>query len=213
MATDPEAKPTPEALEEERRRLKELERNLGAERDRIQAAAGREIAKLQHALRDAAERAARRERELESARRRLERSREGGRLGRLVGRRDREPQSAAPTSAERRELVLSEAELERKVDELVQVERRSVEQLAARAAVLADREAGLAEAIAALGQREQELAILRDELDAESGRLAARWARFGESERRAQVQPAHRARPLGFSEGLREFARKRGATC
>ena len=40
---------------------------------------------MQEVLREAAERAARRERELEPTRKRLERRLEGGRLGRLAG--------------------------------------------------------------------------------------------------------------------------------
>ena len=78
---EPDAKPTIEALEAERRRLKELERNLAAERDRIQETASREIARMQAALRDAAERAGKRERELESTQRKLERRSDGRRLG------------------------------------------------------------------------------------------------------------------------------------
>ena len=97
VAVEPDAKPTIEALEAERRRLKELERNLAAERDRIQEAAAREIARMQAALRDAAERAGKRERELESTQRKLERKSDGRRLGvfgaasRDVASRERAP--------------------------------------------------------------------------------------------------------------------------
>jgi septal ring factor EnvC (AmiA/AmiB activator) len=80
VVVEPDAMPTIEALEAERRRLKELERNLAAERDRIQESAAREIARLQAALRDAAERAGKRERELESTQRKLERKGQGRRL-------------------------------------------------------------------------------------------------------------------------------------
>src|SRR4029453_6698772 len=75
VASEPDAKPTIEALEAERQRLKELERNLAVERNRIQEAAAREIARMQAALRDAAERAGKRERELERAQRKVERTR------------------------------------------------------------------------------------------------------------------------------------------
>ena len=80
VAVEPDAKPTIEALEAERLRLKELERNLASERDRIQEAAAREVARMQAALRDAAERAGKRERELESTQRKLERKGQGRRL-------------------------------------------------------------------------------------------------------------------------------------
>ena len=40
VAVEPDAKPTIEALEAERRRLKELERNLAAERNRVQEDGG-----------------------------------------------------------------------------------------------------------------------------------------------------------------------------
>ena len=78
MAIEHDAKPTIEALEAERRRLQELERNLAVERNRIQAAAAQEIARLHEQLRDAADRAGRRERELERAQRKVERKTQGG---------------------------------------------------------------------------------------------------------------------------------------
>jgi len=77
--------------------------------------------------------------------------------------------------------------------------------------VLDAREAELAETIAALEQRERDLARLREELEAERGRLAARSRRLAEAERRVPVRPAYQAQVVGFSEGLRELARKRGA--
>ena len=70
---EPDAKPTIEALEDERKRLRELERNLAAERDRIQAAAARDIARMHEVLRDATERAQRREQELEKERKKRQR--------------------------------------------------------------------------------------------------------------------------------------------
>jgi hypothetical protein len=388
VESGPEAKPTIEALEDERRRLRELERNLAAERDRVQAAAAREIARMQEVLRDAADRAARREHELEIARRRLERKLAGGRLGRLGARRGRaiEPREdksldqrehalaereaslddreralteigkQATAEAERLkelevglvagrrevdqaealdararalaaradELTAREVELEQKVDELVDAERRSNEQLAARRAeldareqaaaelaqqaealslrepppvseppsqpvavapdlradqerleakartleeaerrladvradvstretavvgdeavlarqraeleeraaqlreverreaalvdrstVLDAREAELAETIAGLEQRKRELALLREQLEAERSRLAARSRRLGEAERRGPIRAASRPQAVGFSEGLRALARKRGAS-
>ena len=335
MDTGGEAKPAPEALEQERRRLKELERNLAAERARVQAAAAQEIARMQGVLREAAQRAARRERELEAARKRLERKLERGLvvgLGRLlkrggsprltpVERRERAlaEREAVLESRERklndiseqaaterarlkqleaslrasheavegseaarmRELEEREAALARRVEELVDVERRSAQQLAVRAAeldalgralaereaalqdrdaaiaageqapppthvprpvsavvdmaseqehaaqlrdvarreaaladrttVLDDREAELAETIAALDRQELELAGLREELETERGRLAARWRRLGEAERSAPVRAAY-VHAVGFSEGLHELARKRGAS-
>src|SRR4029078_170818 len=54
--------------------------NLASERDRIQEAAAREVARMQAALRDAAERAGKGERELESTQRKLERKGQGRRL-------------------------------------------------------------------------------------------------------------------------------------
>jgi hypothetical protein len=388
VESGPEAKPTIEALEDERRRLRELERNLAAERDRVQAAAAREFARMQEVLRDAADRAARREHELEIARRRLERKLAGGRLGRLGARRGRaiEPREdksldqrehalaereaslddreralteigkQATAEAERLkelevglvagrrevdqaealdararalaaradELTAREVELEQKVDELVDAERRSNEQLAARRAeldareqaaaelaqqaealslrepppvseppsqpvavapdlradqerleakartleeaerrladvradvstretavvgdeavlarqraeleeraaqlreverreaalvdrstVLDAREAELAETIAGLEQRKRELALLREQLEAERSRLAARSRRLGEAERRGPIRAASRPQAVGFSEGLRALARKRGAS-
>jgi hypothetical protein len=109
-----DAKPTVEALEEERRRLKELERNLAAERDRVQAAAAEEIGQLQRALKEAAERAARREGELEAARKRLERKLQRGRLGRLARRVHARGQSSELSQVEREEAL---AEREAHLDE------------------------------------------------------------------------------------------------
>ncbi len=313
-----DAKPTIEALENERRRLQELERNLAAERRRVQDTAAREIARMQTVLREAAERAASRERELDATRRKLERKLEGGRIGRLSGFRERSAEAEEARSFDRRERLLveqadalvaaqheNEAALARRAAELTEreatVERHELEvaartqapvpapavaaldlraeqerfeakaltleradrtlaearaqisareasvqrrqeavqaqeaalahqqeqlddrearlddvepraaALADRATVLDAREAELAETIAALEQRERELALLRDELDAERGRLAARSRRLGEAERRSPIRPAHDARAVGFSEGLRELARRRGA--
>ncbi|HWQ01293.1 MAG TPA: hypothetical protein VN449_04170 [Gaiellaceae bacterium] len=146
MATEHDAKPTIEALDAERRRLQELERNLAAERNRIQAAAAQEIARLHEQLRDAADRAAKRERELESTKRKLERKAQGGWLaavGLAAAKRsvepgedrdlvDRERALAAVTAA----LQARESALDKKVADLVEAERRSAEQLAARAAEL-----------------------------------------------------------------------------
>jgi chromosome segregation ATPase len=185
-----DARPTVEALEEERRRLKELERNLAAERNRVQEAATKEIARMQAALREAADRAGKRERELERTQRKLERAGRGGRLAAfgLAGRspdrdqaiaqrearadeRERTLAAAAAelerevarlreleaTLAESRtgveqaealaadaaELEVRKADLDRKVEELVEAERRSAELLAARAAELEERSADL----------------------------------------------------------------------
>jgi hypothetical protein len=360
MAADFDPKPTIEALEEERRRLKELERNLAAERDRIQANAGREIALMQQALRDAVERAQRREHELETARRRLDRKLEGGRLARLararergtpvaderdLDRRERElaerelrlAASAAAAQAEAArlrelderlsdagrdveegealagraaELTAHEDELDRKLTELVDAERKSFEQLSARraeldaravelerreaeltergqapapepdmraelqrleakaatleegerklgesraeltvrelavadreaaaareqasleersaqvaaaeereaeladrATLLAARESELAERLAELEQRQQELSRRRAQLDIERRRLAGRARWLAEGERRAPIEPVFQPNVIGFSEGLRALARRRG---
>ncbi len=389
MAAEFDPKPTIEALEAERHRLKDLEHNLAAERDRIQATAGREIALMQQALRDAAARAQRREHELETARRRLERKLEGGRLARLAGARERRGPATDERDLDRRErdlaerelrltaaaaaaqaeasrlrelekrlsgagqeveegealarraaeLALREDELDRKLTELVDAERKSFErldarraeldaqaaelerqraeavgveprqavsaargqgsarepdvraelerlqakaatleegerrlaeahsklaaseralaakdrgvvereaalaaattallereaalapteteqkergaaleqgeaELAARATFLAARESELAERLAELEQREQELSGLRAQLDAERRRLAGRARRLSEAERRAPVEPVFQPDVVGFSEGLRALARRRGA--
>jgi hypothetical protein len=361
VAADFDPKPTIEALEEERRRLKELERNLAAERDRIQANAGREIALMQEALRDAAERAKRREQELETARRRLDRKLEGGRLARLAGARERRTPAADERDLDRRERELAERELrltaavaaaqaeasrlrelekrlsdagrdveegealagrtaeltaredelDRKLTELVDTEWNSFEHLAARraeldaravelerreaelsergqapppepdvraelerleakaatleegerklaqsraelterelavadreaasareqasleersaqvaaaeereaeladrATLLAARESELAERLAELEQRQQELSRGRAQLDTERRRLAGRTRRLAEAERRAPIEPVFRSDVVGFSEGLRALARRRGA--
>src|SRR5262249_7407126 len=91
---------------------------------------------------------------------------------------------------------------------------RSVEQreaaLADRATVLDAREVELSETIGGLEQRERELAQLRATLDEERGGLVARSRRLVEAERRAPVR-RYGSRAVGFSEGLKELARKRGA--
>src|SRR2546423_1699352 len=110
-----DAKPTVEALEAERTRLKELERNLAVERDRIQAAAAREIALMQEVLREAAERASQRERELEAAARRLERKLAGGLVRRFSRVREQAREAKDDRELERRERAL--AERERRVSE------------------------------------------------------------------------------------------------
>ena len=146
VAIEHDAKPTVEALEAEQRRLQELERNLAAERNRIQAAAAQEIARLHEQLRDAADRAEKHERELESTQRKLERKAQGGWLaavGLAAAKRsvepgkdrdlaDRERAIAAATAA----LQARESALDDKVAELVEAERRSAELLAVRAAEL-----------------------------------------------------------------------------
>ena len=77
-----DAKPTIEALEAERLRLKELERNLARERNRVQESAAREVARMHELLRESASRASKREHELEKAQRKAE----GGRgVGRVSG--------------------------------------------------------------------------------------------------------------------------------
>ena len=160
---EPDAKPTIEALEDERKRLRELERNLAAERDRIQAAAARDIARMHEVLRDATERAQRREQELEKERKKLERKIEGGRLWRGKATRAQAP------------VDLSDAgELERRERELAEREARLVAAAAA-AQAEADRlrelEAGLGVAdrdvaeAEALAQRAAELASREDELE------------------------------------------------
>ncbi len=158
---EPDAKPTIEALEDERKRLRELERNLAAERDRIQAAAARDIARMHEVLRDATERAQRREQELEKERKKLERKIEGGRL-----RRGKPAQ--APVD------LFDAGDLERRERELAEREARLVAAAAA-AQAEADRlrelEAGLGVADrdvaegAALAQRAAELASREEELD------------------------------------------------
>ena len=140
---EPDAKPTIEALEDERKRLRELERNLAAERDRIQAAAARDIARMHEVLRDATERAQRREQELEKERKKLERKIEGGRL-----RRGRATQAQAPVEAS------DAGELERRERELAEREARLVAAAAA-AQAEADR---LRELEAGLGVADRDVA-------------------------------------------------------
>src|SRR4029077_80920 len=105
--------------EAERQRLKELERNLAAERHRIQDAAEREIARMKGALREAAERAGKREQELERTQRKLDRAGKGGRLaafglaGRSAAGRDETiAQREAKVAERERELAAAAAELE-----------------------------------------------------------------------------------------------------
>lgn len=258
MATEADGKPTIEALEAERRRLQELGRNLAAERNRIQAAASQEISRLHDQLRDAADRAGQRERELELARRRLERKARGGKLaafGLAAAKRsadrpkpsddrdlaDRERALAAATAA----LRVRESALDQKVTELVEAERRSAELLAARSAalearasklnvpqpahpleeepipgasrlddrwtLLEAREAELAQAFTVLEHRERELEGLRDEFEAEQGRLASRERRLSDAEREAPLRAGKAAtrQTVSFHEGLRALARRR----
>lgn len=146
VATEHEAKPTIQALEAERRRLQELERNLAVERNRIQAAAAQEIARLHEQLRDAADRAGRRERELERAQRKAERKAQGGWLaavGMTAARRNAEPAGERDLAERERALAAAtaalqarESALEANVAGLVEAERHSAELLAARAAEL-----------------------------------------------------------------------------
>jgi hypothetical protein len=48
-------------------------------------------------------------------------------------------------------------------------------------------------------------------LDEERARLAARARRLAEAERRAPIEPVFSPDAVGFSEGLRALARRRGA--
>ena len=156
---EPDAKPTIEALEAERKRLRELERNLAAERDRIQSAAARDIASMHEVLRDATERAQRREQELEKERKKLERKLEGGRLRRG---------KAAPVD------LPDAGDLERRERELAEREARLVAAAAA-AQAETDRLRALAASLGvggrevaeseALTRRAAELSSREDDLD------------------------------------------------
>ena len=77
--------------------------------------------------------------------------------------------------------------------------------------MLQARESELEERLAWLERQEQELAETRSELDAERARLAARARRLAEAERRAPIEPVFSPDAVGFSEGLRGLARRRGA--
>ncbi len=156
---EPDAKPTIEALEAERKRLRELERNLAAERDRIQAAAARDIASMHEVLRDATERAQRREQELEKERKKLERKLEGGRL-----RRGKAAPVDLPDAGdlERRERELAEREARLvAAAAAAQAEADRLRELEASLGVV-DREVAESEALA---QRAAELSSREDELD------------------------------------------------
>ena len=189
VAVEPDAKPTIEALEAERLRLKELERNLASERDRIQEAAAREVARMQAALRDAAERAGKRERELESTQRKLERKGQGRRLA-VFGASASRDLSDREQALARREAEVGEREqaLEATAVELEQEEARLRELEAS----LAESREGLehAEVLAARGA---EIETRRVELDRQVAELVeverrsadALAARAAELERRA----------------------------
>jgi hypothetical protein len=77
--------------------------------------------------------------------------------------------------------------------------------------VLEARENELEDRLAVVEQQEQELAESRAELDEERARLAARARRLAEAERRAPIEPVFSPDAVGFSEGLRALARRRGA--
>ena len=86
-----------------------------------------------------------------------------------------------------------------------------VASLADRMTVLEAREADLAVRLAEAERQEQELSNRRERLDAEGARLAARARRLDEAERRSPIEPVYSPDAVGFSEGLRALARRRGA--
>ena len=94
---------------------------------------------------------------------------------------------------------------------VAEAEERGAAGLADRLTVLEARESELEERLAALEQQEQELAERRLELDEERARLAERARRLAEAERRAPIEPVFSPDAVGFSEGLRGLARRRGA--
>jgi chromosome segregation ATPase len=218
VVVEPDAMPTIEALEAERRRLKELERNLAAERDRIQESAAREIARLQAALRDAAERAGKRERELESTQRKLERKGQGRRLavfGTTAAARDafgREKEIARREQQveERERLVAAAAaELEhetarlRRLGASLEVSRTGVEQvegLAAGAAELEARRADLDRQVAELVEVERRSAEL---LAARAAELEARARALDEREQSPAPRSEVAAVPVVVPADLR----------
>ena len=94
---------------------------------------------------------------------------------------------------------------------VVEAEERGAAGLADRLTVLEARESELEDRLAVLEQQEQELAESRAVLDEERARLAARARRLAEAERRAPIEPVFSPDAVGFSEGLRALARRRGA--
>ena len=188
-----DAKPTIEALEAERLRLKELERNLARERNRVQESAAREVARMHAVLRESAERAGKRERELEKAHRKAE----GGRVGRLALTRGRRADARVEKDYTQRERELAERALalddrERAVSAASTEIANEASRLNELEAMLAEtaREVELGESLAAraaeLEAREAELERKIEELvaaESESARLLA--ARTAEIEARA----------------------------
>ena len=178
---EPDAKPTIEALEAERKRLRELERNLAAERDRIQAAAARDIASMHEVLRDATERARRREQELEKERKKLERKLEGGRL-----RRGKAAPVDLPDAGdlERREREL--AEREARLVAAASAAQAEADRLLEASLEVVDREVAESEA---LTQRAAELSSREDDLDRKLTELVAAEQRSFElvAARRAEL--------------------------
>ena len=203
---EPDAKPTIEALEAERKRLRELERNLAAERDRIQAAAARDIASMHEVLRDATERAQRREQELEKERKKLERKLEGGRL-----RRGKAAPVDLPDAGdlERREREL--AEREARLVAAASAAQAEANRLLAASLEVADREVAESEA---LTQRAAELSSREDDLDRKLTELVAAEQRSFElvAARRAELaaQAAELDRMRG-QIGTAETAARRAA--
>lgn len=94
---------------------------------------------------------------------------------------------------------------------VAEAEEQGAAGLADRLTVLEARESELEQRLAALEQQEQELTESRTELEAERARLAARARRLAEAERRAPIEPVFSPDAVGFSEGLRGLARRRGA--
>jgi uncharacterized protein (DUF3084 family) len=218
VASELDAKPTVEALEEERRRLKELERNLAAERNRIQDAAAREISRMQAALREAADRAGKREQELERTQRKLDRAGRGGRLAAFgLAARTSGDESIAQREARaderERALAVASAELEREAARLRELEaslaasRVGVEQaeaLAAETAALEGRNAALDQQVAELVEAERRSAELlaaraaalesrAQDLDARSAELEAEAAEL--RERREAIEAERLGNP------------------
>src|SRR5205085_12041586 len=167
VAPDTDAKPPIEDLEAEHARLKQLERRLVAERERVRAETALELADLKEALREAANRAALRERELAAVQERFERRLEGperlaGARARLVERQVRRD--------ERREAEL-EAEAIRSRERFAE-SKRLAEEAERRVAGVAPREGALEAREQAATARESELAARLAELEAREAALA-----------------------------------------
>lgn len=190
-------------------RLRKLEQNLRAERERIRAAAAGEIQQLQTALRETASRAAQRERELQSLRAALGRGSGGWRLRRRGAQLDpfererqqleeraravaatesRQRKTQAELAAERERLELAgEGKDGELLAELREGERR-IEELEQELLVLRAEREDRRELLEReeIHAREVELAQREEELARREVELSLLKRRIGEEERRLQ---------------------------